>query len=133
MKKLFLDTSAYSAFKKGLKSVVEAIEEADQVYLNAIVVGELLAGFEGGRFREINRRELKDFLSSPVVFVPSMSEETAERYSLIYQSLKKQGTPIPTNDMWIASTVMEIGSALLTTDHHFLHVPQIQTVFIAST
>ena len=130
MRKLFLDTSAYSSFKKGAAEAVEAIREADEIGLNAIIIGELLSGFDGGRFAAANRRELKEFLSSPVVLFQPMTEETAERYAVIYHHLKERGTPIPTNDLWIAATAMETGTVLLTADRHFLKVPQIQTLMI---
>ena len=63
MKEIFLDTSAYSAFKRGTQKVMEKIREADQLYLNAIVIGELLSGFSRGKFKESNRQELKEFLT----------------------------------------------------------------------
>ncbi|MBI2981570.1 MAG: type II toxin-antitoxin system VapC family toxin [Deltaproteobacteria bacterium] len=130
MKEIFLDTSAYSAFKRGTAKVMEAIREADQVFLNAIVIGELLSGFSGGKFNEPNRQELKEFLSFPYVTILPLSEETAERYAFIYSDLKAHGTPIPTNDLWIAASVMEKGAALLTFDQHFSKVHQIQTLLI---
>lgn len=131
MRDLFLDTSAYSAFKRGAHSrVLEAVREADRVSLNTVVLGELLAGFDRGKFREANRRELKEFLRFPTVSLLPVSEETSERYSFIYRDLRDRGEPIPTNDLWIAAGVMESGTILLTADKHFLKVHQIQTVLI---
>ncbi|MBI3541557.1 MAG: type II toxin-antitoxin system VapC family toxin [Deltaproteobacteria bacterium] len=129
MKKFFLDTSAYSLFKRGNAALIEKIKGADEVYLNAIVIGELLAGFDGGKFREVNRRELREFLEYPMVVVTPITEETSEKYSLIYNDLKNQGTPIPTNDLWIAASVMETGTCLMTADQHFQKVRQIQMDF----
>ena len=130
MKKVFLDTSAYSLFKKANPVLLEKIKTADEVYLNAVVIGELLAGFDGGKFREVNRRELREFLEHPTVVISSMTEETSERYSFIYHDLKSRGAPIPTNDLWIAASVMETGTCLITADQHFHQVRQIQTDFI---
>lgn len=130
MKKIFLDTSAYSAFKKNNKKVTELILEADSVHFSPIVLGELFSGFDGGRFQETNRKELKEFLQHPAVSILEMTEETAERYSLILHDLKKRGQPVPTNDLWIAASVMENGSVLVTADQHFQNVSQIQTVFV---
>jgi predicted nucleic acid-binding protein len=39
--------------------------------------------------------------------------------------LRKRGTSIPTNDIWIAASAMQYGLRLLTADRHFLKVPQI--------
>lgn len=130
MKELLLDTSGYSAFKQGLKEALETIRYADRVFLNAIVLGELFAGFDRGKLREANRKELKEFLQHPTVSVLPITEETAERYSFIYRDLKDRGSPIPTNDLWIAASVMEAGAGLLTADRHFLKVRQIQTILL---
>lgn len=54
-----------------------------------------------------------------------MDEETAARYAVIFDSLRRVGTPIPTNDIWIAAGAMQYGSVLLTTDPHFNAVTQI--------
>lgn len=43
----------------------------------------------------------------------------------IYDSLRQAGTPIPTNDIWIAATAMQFGLRLVTTDTHYEHVAQI--------
>lgn len=131
MKGLLLDTSAYSAFKRGSEEILEAVRTADRVHLNSIVIGELLAGFDRGKFREANRRELKEFLNFPSASALPITEETAERYSFIYRDLRERGEPIPTNDLWIAASVMESGTVLVTADKHFLKVHQIQTIFLA--
>ena len=54
-----------------------------------------------------------------------VTEETAERYAVILNSLWQAGTPIPTNDIWIAASSMELGLELLTTDEHYQKVPQV--------
>lgn len=130
MSSLLLDTSAYSAFKRGHTQCLETISAADQIGITPIVIGELLAGFDRGRYRQENRRELKAFLAHPTVALFPVTEQTAERYSFIYQHLRTAGTPIPTNDVWIAASTMENGSILLTADRHFLQVPQIQTIML---
>lgn len=120
-----LDTSAYSAFKRGRESVVEAVATSDRIVLPAIVLGELLAGFRAGSRESANREELGRFLASPRVSRASVDEETAERYAEILLHLRKQGTPIPTNDVWIAAVSMQHGLVLHTTDPHFDRVPQV--------
>jgi len=54
-----------------------------------------------------------------------IGEATAERYAVIYASLRSSGQPIPTNDLWIAASAMEHGTELVTLDRDFSHVPQI--------
>lgn len=74
-----------------------------------MVLGELRAGFlQGTRLTE-NLSELAQFLASPRVLVVPMDEETAERYAVILDSLRRADTPIPTNDIWIAASTMQHG------------------------
>ena len=125
MKRILLDTSAYSLLMRGNMKIAELLDEADEVFLCAIVVGELLAGFRRGGKEQDNKSVLKDFLSVTNVGVLSIDDSTAERYSMILDYLKKCGTPIPTNDVWIAASAMQHGLILLTSDRHFSSLPQI--------
>lgn len=125
MTRLLLNTSGYSAFMRGHSEVVAALQEADEVCLNPVVLGELIAGFIRGKRRKKNESELKTFLQSPRVKILDVNSETAERYAVILNSLWKTGTPIPTNDIWIAATAMQHGLHLLTTDAHYQKVSQI--------
>ncbi len=125
MTRLLLDTSGYSAFMRGHSEVVAALQEADEVCFNPVILGELLAGFMRGKRRKKNESELKMFLQSPRVKILDVNAETAERYAAILNSLWKAGTPIPTNDIWIAATAMQHGLHLLTTDAHYQKVSQI--------
>ncbi len=99
MTRLLMDTSAYSAFMRGHPQVKLALQEADEICLNPVILGELIAGFMKGKRRIKNEGELKTFLASPRTRVLDLDEETAERYAVILNSLWKAGTPIPTNDI----------------------------------
>lgn len=123
--KVMLDTSAYSAFLRGNEEVGQAMREADEIFLNPVVLGELLAGFVMGGKEKKNRDILKEFIASPRVKTVALDEETSERYAAIIAYLYEQGTPIPTNDLWIAATAMQYGLKLITTDSHYRRVPQI--------
>ncbi len=128
---MMLDTSAYSAFKRGHPATLEALRSSPSILLPTVVIGELLGGFEAGTHRETNRSELDAFLHSPRVTVVTLGEETAERYAVIYAALRAARQLIPTNDLWIAASAMEHGAELLTTDAHFLRVPQILVRYFA--
>jgi tRNA(fMet)-specific endonuclease VapC len=130
---LMLDTSAYSAFKRGHPEAIDALRQASSILMPSIVLGELLAGFEVGGRREENRRELVEFQHSPRVRIVQITEDTAERYARIYAHLRTAGRPVPTNDLWIAASAMEHGAELLTTDRHFLDVPQVVVRFFAGS
>ena len=122
MKKILLDTNAYSALLQGDEKVLEAMAKAETVYMSAFVMGELFAGFRGGsRFAE-NRLLLERFLERPHVALLATGLDSADVFGSVKQQLKKQGTPIPINDVWIASHAMETGAVLITYDRHFQQV-----------
>jgi len=125
MTRVLVDTSAYSAFMSGHVDVKRALQEADAIYLNPIIMGELRAGFLKGRWRKKNEEELRVFIASPRVDVVNINEATAERYAAILDFLWRSGAPIPTNDVWIAASAMQHGLKLITTDTHYTKVPQI--------
>lgn len=127
MSRVLLDTSGYSAFMRGDGAVKEILQMVEAIYLNPIVLGELRAGFLRGRAQLKNEERLGRFLSSSRVSTISVDEETAERYAFILDGLWTTGTPIPTNDIWIAASAMQYGLKVVTTDAHFLKVPQIVT------
>jgi predicted nucleic acid-binding protein len=125
MTRLLLDTSAYIAAKKNHPAVAEVLAHADEITVNPIVLGELRAGFLQGRKTEANERELRAFLESPRVALHPVDEETADCYAVIRTTLRKAGTPISTNDIWIAATAMQHGFPILTSDADFKKIPQV--------
>jgi predicted nucleic acid-binding protein len=132
MTRLILDTSAYAAFMRGLESAKHALQHADEICLNPIVLGELKAGFRRGGRRQKNEGELARFLASDRVRVLSIDEETAERYAVIVEALRRAGTPIPSNAIWIAATAMQYGLRVLTADSHYLKVSQVIVDYLAA-
>jgi tRNA(fMet)-specific endonuclease VapC len=117
--KLLLDTSAYVGFKMGLREIVDFLMEAQLLLFPPIVLGELLFGFRLGTRFQKNMEELRQFINQEFVEVILLGEITADRYSRIAEQLKRQGTPLPSNDIWIAAQAMEHGAELVTMDHHF--------------
>lgn len=117
--KLILDTSAYVGFKLNNKEMVEYLIRADTILISPVVLGELMFGFRGGNRYKSNISELDRFLSHPLVERIKLTGITSDRYSRIASQLKRQGTPIPTNDIWIAAQTMETGAELVTMDRHF--------------
>jgi len=120
--KLLLDTSAYSGFRRGVSSGVEKISGSDSVLISPVMLGELMFGLrKGGKFEQ-NMRMLRRFLDHEAVEVAPLGAVTADRYSRIVMQLKKDGSPMPINDVWIAAQAMEHGAELLTSDRHFEQV-----------
>ncbi|MEM6533552.1 MAG: type II toxin-antitoxin system VapC family toxin [Myxococcota bacterium] len=126
--RLLLDTNAYSAMKRGHAGVIDVIRRSDEVLLSVIVLGELLYGFRHGSRAAQNTRELDSFLRTPYVTKIEVGSTTADRYASIASSLRAKGSPIPTNDLWIAAHALETGADLVTFDSHFHHVEGIFVV-----
>ena len=117
--KILLDTNAYVGFKRDVIEIVEFIVGAELILFSPIVLGELMFGFRNGtRFKE-NMDDLNNFLLHEAVELVQIGDLTSDRYSRIAAQLKRQGTPIPTNDIWIAAQTMEQGAELITSDQHF--------------
>jgi tRNA(fMet)-specific endonuclease VapC len=125
MSGVLLDTSAYSAFMRGHPELKLAVQRSEEIRVTPIVLGELISGFKTGKNEARNRQLLEAFLSSPRVNIIDIDEETSERYAIILNALRVKGTPIPTNDIWIASSAMQYGLKVVTTDTHYLQIPQI--------
>lgn len=125
MNAVLLDTSGYSHLMKGHAGICEVVRKADRVALNPVVVGELLSGFRRGHSRRRNEEFLSDFLAKPSVDLVSIDGVTAERYAAIKSLLRDAGTPVPTNDVWIAASAMQYGLKVITTDSDFLRIPQV--------
>ena len=122
MKKFLIDAKIYFYALKGDESVVEILQEADEIGFSIISIGELLAGFKLGGMERKNRKELEQFLDSPRVVVYHADEDTAEFYAQILSGLRKIGKPVPTNDIWIAAVAFQNGLRLFTKDIHFQYI-----------
>jgi tRNA(fMet)-specific endonuclease VapC len=123
--KLALDTNRYTDLCRGDVSVVETIELAEEVWLSFILLGELRAGFAVGSQGPRNEAVLRRFLLKPAVGVLFADEQTTHHYAAVFRQLRKQGTPIPTNDMWIAALVLQHSLILFARDAHFDALPQL--------
>lgn len=126
MRRVLLDTNGYSALAQGDKAVLDALSEADVVYMSAVVLGELRAGFKGGSREAANREVLHRFLERPTVRMLSVTPDTADVYAAVKHALKQAGNPIPINDVWICAHALEIGAVVITDDAHFAHVPGVR-------
>jgi tRNA(fMet)-specific endonuclease VapC len=123
--RLALDTNRYTDLCRGIPSVIETIEMAEEICLPFIVVGELRAGFAVGSQGAHNESVLRRFLLKPGVGVLYADEQTTHHYANVYRQLRKQGTPIPTNDVWIAALVLQHSLVLFARDAHFDVLPQL--------
>ncbi len=126
--RLAVDTNRYTDFCRGDSQVVERLESAETIYLPFVVVGELKAGFAVGQRGPENERVFREFLLRPGVEILFADDPTTIHYAAVYRQLRAQGTPIPTNDMWIAALVLQHGLVLFHRDRHFRQLPQLATI-----
>jgi tRNA(fMet)-specific endonuclease VapC len=119
VKKIVLDTNGYTAFLAGDPKILDALATAEIVFLSVFVLGELFAGFKGGSREAANRELLERFLKKPTVQVLNATAETASVFGQLKAALKKAGTPLPINDVWIAAHAVETGAILVSYDSHF--------------
>ena len=123
-----LDTNRYVDLCKGVAETLALLEEAETIALPFVVLAELRAGFAHGRRQAEYERILRRFLLKDGVGVLFADDQTTHHYASVFRQLRKQGTPIPTNDMWLAALVLQHNLALHARDAHFDHLPQIARV-----
>ena len=121
--RIALDSNRCSDFFRPTSDAVLVVQTSDEVWLPFVVLGELRAGFLRGDKPRQNERDLIDFLMSPRVSVLLADESTTHVYAELHADCRRRGTPIPTNDLWIAALVRQHGLALYSRDAHFEKIP----------
>jgi len=124
--KIALDANRFTDFCKNVAEAVDPVRRADRVFLPFVVLGELRAGFRCGRKSRQNEGVLRRFLQSPRVSILLADEGTTHLYAALFAQLRAAGTPIPTNDLWIAALVLQHDLELCTRDKHFDVLPQVR-------
>lgn len=123
--KLLLDTNRYRDFCAADPQTVDWVQRADEIGLPFVCLAELRAGFLCGAQGRRNESVLIRFLNRPRVQVFYADEDTTHHYARLFHQLRVQGTPVPTNDLWIAALAAQHDRYLLSRDRHFDHLPQI--------
>jgi tRNA(fMet)-specific endonuclease VapC len=120
-----LDTNRLTDLFQGDAELADQLGQCDEVWLPLVVLAEMKAGFLGGTQQSRNEAILRAFLAKPTVGILLPARETAEHYARLFVQLKRAGTPIPDNDLWIAALALEHDLQLITRDQHFEQVPQL--------
>lgn len=123
---MILDTNAYSAFKRNDKRFVDLIEKCELLIISPILVAELYSGFLAGNRTRENIEEFNLFLQLPKCIQITINSEIAKNYSEIYFNLRRKGTPIPTNDIWLAAICLTYKYPILSIDKHFKNIENIE-------
>ena len=123
--RIVVDTNRYRDFCANEPLAVDRLQTAEHIFLPFVVLAELRAGFLcGSRGRE-NESILHRFLNRPRVSPLYPTEATTHHYARLFFQLRRQGTPIPIPDIWIAALTVEGNLTLFSRDRHLDHLPQI--------
>jgi len=127
---LLLDANAIISLFDGSDPELErALCSAEELVLPVIAYAEVVTGTEAETKRaKMTRAALSKLMAMPNTRLLPVSEATVRHYSRTFNLLKKNGTPIPTNDIWIAAAAMEVGGVLFTRDRHYLRIPMFDAI-----
>lgn len=125
---LALDTNAYTALHRGDAALAEHVRTATSVGLPVIVLGELYFGFMNGDRLSENDAILDRFVATPRVRILHVTERTPRLFGEIATLLRRAGTPIQQDDIWIAALCKEHDFALATRDRGMRNVLGLRTV-----
>jgi tRNA(fMet)-specific endonuclease VapC len=114
---IVLDTDIAIKFLNGDKIIDSFLSKYSEIYLPVIVVGELIFGALNSKHAEQNLIRHKKLIQRARIL--EITEATATTYAKTRLILKKKGTPIPENDLWIASVCIEHKVPLISNDAHF--------------
>lgn len=123
--RILIDSNRFIDFCAGEQAVVDAFERAALLVVPFIVLAEIRVGAQSIKRGDAQARVLGELLQQPGVRVAHSSDATTYHYAALYDRLKKAGTPIPTNDLWIAALAIEHSLVLYSRDAHFDRLPGI--------
>lgn len=112
-----LDTNIIIALFKEDKQVLKKVQEAQEIYHPAVVIGELYYGAFNSTRKVENLGKVDEYRND--VAILNSDEHTARFYGEVKAALKKRGTPIPENDIWISAIAIQYDLTLVTRDKHF--------------
>ncbi len=123
---MILDTNGLSAVVEDNSAVKSILREVDRVAIPVIVIGEYRYGIRQSRNRVRYERWLEQMIRYCRVLIVDV--ETTGYYAEIRGELKREGRPIPVNDLWVAALVRQYALPLLSRDHHFDYVPHVKRI-----
>jgi tRNA(fMet)-specific endonuclease VapC len=126
--RLLVDSNRFIDFCAGDEEAVERFESASLLGIPFIVMAEIRAGALIARRGQAQVRVLTELMNQPGVRGVHSSDSTTHLYAALYAQLRKAGTPIPTNDLWIAALALEHDFVLCTRDAHFDAIPQLPKI-----
>ncbi len=117
--RIAIDSNRYADLQKGDEFTVGVVRRSNEIWMPFIVLAELRAGFANGTQRDKNEKFLVRFLASPRVKVLFADDQTTHFYADLFRELRRNGRPVPTNDLWIAALTIQHDLQLLDRDTDF--------------
>ena len=114
---MILDTNALSGAAENDTALASILSRADHVAIPVIVIGEYRYGIAQSRYRARYEKWLDGLI--PDCIILNISNETTRYYAAVNYELRQAGTPIPTNDLWVAALCREHGQPIVSRDRHF--------------
>jgi tRNA(fMet)-specific endonuclease VapC len=115
------DTSVLIEILKRNQAIEQRRQALDTpVYLNAIVLGELLLGAKKSMKADQSLQDVQLLVSAMTLL--ALEAATSDIYSEIKRDLQTKGQMIPENDIWIAASAKQYNLTLTTRDAHFSRV-----------
>ncbi len=126
--KFLLDTNIIIELLNGNSKISALIEKMSDIFISAIVIGELYYGAFNSSHKKRNLKKLEEFII--VSSIIEINTETSKYYGEIKVELKKIGKPIPENDLWIAAIANQYNLTLITKDKHFKNVKSLKVKIV---
>ena len=114
---MILDTNALSAWAEGRAAIKVHLRWAERLVIPSVVLGEYYFGIRQSRHRRRYEEWLARYL--PLTEIAAITSATADAYAAIRLELKRSGSPIPANDVWVAALASQHTLAILSNDSHF--------------
>jgi tRNA(fMet)-specific endonuclease VapC len=118
--RFLLDTNIVIALMAGEERVLSCLDEATEVFISAIVTGELFFGASKSGRPLKNAVKVERFAAERVI-VPC-DVHAAREYGRLKHYLRQKGCPHPENDIWIAAAAAAHNLTLATRDRHFREI-----------
>jgi predicted nucleic acid-binding protein len=126
--RIAIDSNRFIDFCAGDEAAADTFERAALLVIPFVVLAEIRVGAQLCKKGEEQVRILNTLLNQPGVRTAHTTDGTAHHYASIYSQLRRKGTPIPTNDIWIAAIALEHGLILYTRDAHFDKIPSVPRI-----
>jgi tRNA(fMet)-specific endonuclease VapC len=127
--RIALDTNRLTDLFQGDAPLADFLGACDEIWIPFVVLAEMKAGFYGGTRQTRNEALLANLLARETVGILYADRETTDQYARLFVFLKRAGTPIPDNDLWIAAVALQHDLSLVTRDRHFDKLPHLRRHF----